>query len=113
MLVVLGMLFVPHVFAIDRGDISLPNNKFGIHLAVPSREDEQSAAKLVNSHGGSWGYVTLVIQDNDRNRKAQYTRSPAMTNRKIHAATRRILTAENEFTACPDTTTSSGSVAPK
>lgn len=67
MLVVLGMLFVPHIFAIDRGDISLPNNKFGIHLAVPSREDEQSAAKLVNSHGGSWGYVTLVIQDNDRN----------------------------------------------
>lgn len=43
-----------------------PNNKFGIHLAVPSREDEQSAAKLINSNGGSWGYVTLVIQDNDR-----------------------------------------------
>ncbi len=43
------------------------NNKFGIHLAVPSREDEQAAAALVNSSGGDWGYITFVIQDNDRN----------------------------------------------
>lgn len=44
-----------------------PNNKFGIHLAVPSDEDLEAAAKLVNSEGGEWGYVTLVIQDNDLN----------------------------------------------
>ena len=49
-------------------DVSRPNNKFGIHLATPSKEELESAAKLVNTHGGSWGYVTVVIQDNDRNK---------------------------------------------
>lgn len=47
----------------------LPNNKFGIHLAVPDREDLIKAAELVNSSGGKWGYVTLVIQENDRDKK--------------------------------------------
>lgn len=41
------------------------NNKFGIHLATPSDEDIKAAAKLVNSQGGGWGYVTVVIPDND------------------------------------------------
>lgn len=44
-----------------------PNNKFGIHLAVAETEDIKDAAKLVNSAGGDWGYVTLVLQENDRN----------------------------------------------
>lgn len=43
-----------------------PNNKFGIHLAQPEDKDLEAAAKLVNSSGGDWGYVTLVIQENDR-----------------------------------------------
>jgi len=46
--------------------LALPNNKIGIHLAVPSEQDLQSAARLVNSNHGDWGYVTLVIQENDR-----------------------------------------------
>lgn len=45
-----------------------PNNVYGIHLAQPSSEDIQAAANLVNSQGGKWGYVTLVIQENDRDR---------------------------------------------
>lgn len=47
-------------------DSSSPNNKFGIHLAVPQKEDINRAAELVNSSGGKWGYATLVIQENDR-----------------------------------------------
>lgn len=43
------------------------NNKYGIHLAIPSDEDLESAAGLVNSGGGDWGYVTLVMQSNDLN----------------------------------------------
>lgn len=54
------------VFAFDP---SVPNNKFGIHLAVPDTEDIKKAAELVNSSGGSWGYVTLVIQENDQDKK--------------------------------------------
>jgi len=45
------------------------NNKFGIHLAQPHLEDLKKAADLVNSNGGDWGYVTLVIQENDRDRQ--------------------------------------------
>jgi len=42
-----------------------PNNIHGIHLAVPTESDLEAAAKLVNSNGGDWGYITLVIQDDD------------------------------------------------
>src|SRR3989338_4159495 len=50
-----------HVFAED-----LQNNKFGIHLATPDDGDLDRAEQLLNSSGGRWGYVTLVIQENDR-----------------------------------------------
>jgi len=43
------------------------NNKYGIHLAQPHLEDIRQAAELVNSSGGDWGYITLVIQEDDRN----------------------------------------------
>jgi len=52
------LFHTPSVFA--------QNNKFGIHIAVPSDEDLARAAKLVNSSGGSYGYVTIVIQQNNR-----------------------------------------------
>lgn len=44
--------------------LSVPNNKYGIHIVDPN--DMGDAAKLVNSSNGDWGYVTLVIQDDDR-----------------------------------------------
>jgi len=44
-----------------------PNNKFGIHLAVADEKSLKDAADLANSSGGDWGYVTLVIQENDFN----------------------------------------------
>src|SRR3989338_1623509 len=44
------------------------NNKFGIHLAQPHLEDLVKAKLLLNSSGGDCGYVTLVIQENDRDR---------------------------------------------
>jgi hypothetical protein len=44
------------------------NNKFGIHLAKPAEEDIEDANALVNGNGGSWGYVTLVMQEDDRNK---------------------------------------------
>ncbi|HUW21921.1 MAG TPA: hypothetical protein VMW41_04640 [Candidatus Bathyarchaeia archaeon] len=45
-----------------------PNNKFGIHLTTASDDDLENAADLVNSSGGDWGYVTLVIEEKDRDR---------------------------------------------
>lgn len=59
-LIIFFLLLVRPVLA------SEPNNKFGIHLAQPHLEALEQAAKLVNSNGGDWGYITLVIQENDR-----------------------------------------------
>ncbi len=43
---------------------SQPNNRFGIHII--SEADLDNAAKLVNSNGGQWGYVTMVITEDER-----------------------------------------------
>lgn len=53
-----------HIFAIY-DPLSVPNNKYGIHIADVN--DLSEAAKLVNSENGDWGYITLVIGENDRN----------------------------------------------
>lgn len=50
-------------------DLERPNNIYGIHLATPSKEELEDAAKLVNGNGGGWGYVTVVIQENDRDQR--------------------------------------------
>lgn len=44
--------------------LSLPNNKFGIHILFTS--EIETAAQLVNSNGGDWGYVTIPIQAVDK-----------------------------------------------
>ncbi|MCL6096391.1 MAG: hypothetical protein M1444_01760 [Patescibacteria group bacterium] len=44
---------------------SKPNNIVGIHILFPGELSE--AAKLVNSTGGDWGYVTIPIQASDKN----------------------------------------------
>ncbi len=62
-----GALFNKVFAVVD--PLQRPNNKFGIHLAVADEQDLEDAARLVNSSGGRWGYVTLVIQENDRNRE--------------------------------------------
>lgn len=54
---------VSPVFAIE-DPLSLPNNKFGIHILFPS--ELQKAAQLVNSSGGDWGYVVIPIQSGDK-----------------------------------------------
>ncbi len=63
LLLIVLLLTVRSVYASDR-----PNNKFGIHLAQPHLSDLQKTADLVNSNGGDWGYITLVMQENDRDR---------------------------------------------
>lgn len=43
---------------------SVSNNRFGMHIVEPSDLDDVS--RLLNSNGGDWGYVTLVIQKGER-----------------------------------------------
>lgn len=44
--------------------LSVPNNRFGIHILEPA--EVERAAGFVNSTGGDWGYVTIPIRANDR-----------------------------------------------
>lgn len=44
--------------------LSVPNNRFGVHILDP--HEISKAARLVNSSGGDWGYVTIPIRANDR-----------------------------------------------
>lgn len=44
---------------------SKANNIFGIHILFPYEISD--AARLVNSNGGDWGYVTIPIQATDKN----------------------------------------------
>lgn len=46
--------------------LAVPNNKYGVHILEPG--EITAAAKLINSSGGDWGYVTIPIRSNDRDR---------------------------------------------
>lgn len=48
------------------GPTSIPNNKFGIHILSSTNQEAQDAAQLVNTNGGDWGYVTILIEDKNR-----------------------------------------------
>ncbi len=62
----LVMLFPSRVHAtVD--PLSFPNNRVGVHIINPVPEEISHAVRLVNSTGGDWGYVTVVIQEEDRN----------------------------------------------
>ena len=54
------------VFAVAN-PLSVPNNKFGIHIISASPDEASPAASLVNTNG-DWGYVTLVIESKDRDK---------------------------------------------
>lgn len=59
----LAILIPSRAFAIY-DPVSVPNNSFGIHIVNISDLDD--AARLVNSGGGDWGYVTIVINEKER-----------------------------------------------
>ncbi|OGH24905.1 MAG: hypothetical protein A3B47_02225 [Candidatus Levybacteria bacterium RIFCSPLOWO2_01_FULL_39_24] len=44
--------------------LSIPNNKFGVHILFTTELSD--ASRLFNSNGGDWGYVTIPIQAGDR-----------------------------------------------
>lgn len=55
--------FVTESYAIY-DPMSLPNNKFGIHILFDF--ELHKASQLVNSTGGEWGYVLIPIQAGDK-----------------------------------------------
>ena len=57
-------LFLAYPVQASENPLDHPNNKFGVHILFPSELPD--AAKLVNSNGGDWGYVTIPIQAGDK-----------------------------------------------
>ena len=45
--------------------LSVPNNRFGIHIIQATPEESSPAAALVNTNG-DWGYITVLIESKDR-----------------------------------------------
>lgn len=62
--IVLFSLSIQPLYAIV-DPLASPNNKYGIHILT--EVDIPYASSLVNSNGGEWGYVTLVIREDERN----------------------------------------------
>ncbi|GEM_PF-414127 len=46
--------------------LSVPNNRFGIHIIQATPDESSPAASLVNANG-DWGYVTVLVESKDRN----------------------------------------------
>jgi hypothetical protein len=59
------LCFLLFFFFIFPQNIFGEGNKFGIHILEPT--DLPKAAELVNSNGGDWGWVTVVIREDDLN----------------------------------------------
>ena len=65
--VVLSFFFLSaHLASASENPLAVANNKFGVHILDVS--ELTTAAQLVNSNGGDWGYVTIPIQVGDENR---------------------------------------------
>ena len=57
------------------------NNRFGIHII--DRGDFQPAAELVNSNGGEWGYVTMVIREDQRDTETLQQQFDELREKKL------------------------------
>jgi len=62
-LFITSLSLVPASYAVS-DPLAVPNNKIGIHILFNT--ELGNAAKLVNSNGGDWGYVTIPIQTGDK-----------------------------------------------
>jgi hypothetical protein len=60
------LLFFPTTTYAINNPLSVSNNKVGIHLINPTNSEVEEAAGLVNTSGGSWGYVTVTIRRDDK-----------------------------------------------
>ncbi len=80
--------------------LNVPNNKFGIHLADPVNLGD--AQKLINSNGGAWGYVTIVITVNNRDQASWQKVFDAMRRGKLIPIVRIATIADGDNWQKPD-----------
>ncbi len=63
LLFLFAFVFPPKAYALYN-PTSVPNNKYGIHIV--DTNNIADVVPLVNSTGGNWGYVTMVLSDSER-----------------------------------------------
>lgn len=73
--------FVFFSFGLSQAIAESQTNKFGIHISEIN--EAQKASDLVNSQGGEWGYVTLIINSNDRQVKKWQDRFNELNRLKL------------------------------
>lgn len=64
----LYLFAIPHMLSSVRAitdPLSVPNNRFGIHIIQATPDESSPAAELTNTNG-DWGYVTVLIESTDR-----------------------------------------------
>jgi hypothetical protein len=80
-LIIVCALIRPALAAAIVDPLSVPNNPYGIHIT--DANDLQVAKDLINSQGGSWGYVTLVIREDQRQHQKWQSLFDTMREKKI------------------------------
>jgi hypothetical protein len=83
------------------------NNIFGMHSSVTTEQELTEIAQLVNSRGGSWGYVTVVIQETDRDTGKWRTLFNKMSELKLIPVVRLATQAEGSNWKRPTATDAS------
>lgn len=66
-LILIFSLIMPVKIQAIVNPLETANNQIGIHIFDPN--EIESAAKLVNSNGGEWGYITVPLRSDDRDRE--------------------------------------------
>lgn len=81
---------------------SVPNNHFGIHLISPTPDESSPAADLVNSTGGDWGYVTIIIAQNERDSSKWQPFFDDLRRRHLIPIVRIATEPQNDYWMRPD-----------
>lgn len=64
-LAIICFLLIPTSVLAKYDPRTRPNNQYGIHVVDPT--DLNGVESLLNSNGGTWGYIKFVIPETDRN----------------------------------------------
>lgn len=100
-IVVLSFAFAPSIKA-AYDPLTVSNNRFGIHILEEA--DIEDAAKLVNSEGGKWGYVTIVIREDQRDTKKWNEIFKTLSEKHLIPIVRIATIAQGEYWRKPVTT---------
>lgn len=76
--------------------LTVPNNRFGIHIIQATPEESSPAADLVNTNG-DWGYITFLIESKDRNHEKWQEFFNDLRRRHLIPIVRLATQPENSF----------------